>query len=50
MNVDTPSEKPTEGESDADTEQRIRQRAHLLWEAEASRKGNLMLIGIGRAN
>ncbi len=39
MNAATPSEKPTEGESGADTEQRIRQRAYLLWEAEGAQPG-----------
>ena len=39
MNGDTPSDKPTAGEPAADTEQRIRERAHLLWEAEGKPNG-----------
>ncbi len=39
MDPHRPSEKPAEGESAADTEQRIRQRAHLLWEAEGKQEG-----------
>jgi hypothetical protein len=41
MNADTPSEKPTEGEPDTETEQRIRRRAHLLWEAEGRQEGGV---------
>ncbi len=41
MDSDTPSEKPIEGESTTDTEQRVRQRAHLLWEAEGKQDGGV---------
>ncbi|MBA3519543.1 MAG: DUF2934 domain-containing protein [Rhizobiales bacterium] len=41
MNADRPSEKPTEGESAADTEQRIRERAFLLWETEGRQDGGV---------
>ncbi len=41
MSTDTPSEKPIEGELAADTEQRIRQRAHLLWELEGKQDGGV---------
>ena len=39
MNGDTPSQKPTEGEPAIDTDQRIRERAHQLWEAEGRQEG-----------
>ncbi len=39
MNPRRASEKPAEGESAADTEQRIRQRACLLSEAEGKQDG-----------
>ncbi len=41
METNRPSEKPTEGEPAADTEQRIRQRAHQLWEAEGKQNGGV---------
>ena len=41
MDTDKPSEKPSEGESAADTEQRIRERAHHLWEAEGKQDGGV---------
>ena len=41
MTVHSPSEKPFEGETDADTEQRIRERAYLLWEAEGRQEGGV---------
>ena len=39
MIEDAPTEKPTEGEPAADTERRIRERAHSLWEAEGMQDG-----------
>lgn len=39
MNADTPSQKLTEGEPAGDTEQRIRERAHQLWETEGRPEG-----------
>ncbi len=39
MMGDTLSEKPTEGEPAADTEQRIREHAQMLWEAEGRQDG-----------
>ena len=41
MTADTPTEKLTEGEPATDTEQRIRERAHLLWEAEGKQEGGI---------
>ncbi len=41
MDNDRPSEKPIEGESTTNTEQRVRQRAHLLWEAEGKQDGGV---------
>lgn len=41
MTSHSPSEKPIEGETDADTEQRIRERAYLLWEAEGRQEGGV---------
>ncbi len=41
MIENTPTEKPTQGEPAADTEQRIRERAPLLWEAEGKQEGGL---------
>ena len=38
---DKPTEKPTEGEPAADTERRIRERAHLLWESEGKQDGGV---------
>lgn len=39
MMGDTLSEKPTEGEPAADTKQRIRERAYMLWELEGKQEG-----------
>jgi Protein of unknown function (DUF2934) len=39
MTVHGPSEKPFEGETAADPEQRIRERAHMLWEGEGRQEG-----------
>ena len=39
MTADTQTKKPAEDEPAADTEQRIRERAHLLWEAEGKQEG-----------
>ena len=42
MSAHNPSEKPSEGETAADTEQqRIRERAYLLWEAEGNQEGGV---------
>ena len=41
MTDQKPSEKPMEGEPLADTERRIRERAHLLWEAEGKQEGGI---------
>jgi len=41
MTAHSPSEKPSEGEPAADTEQRIRERAYLLWEAEGKQEGGV---------
>jgi len=41
MDSAKPSEKPTEGESPVDTVRRIRERAHLLWEAEGRQEGGV---------
>ena len=41
MSMDRPTEKATEGEPAGDAEQRIRQRAHLLWEAEGAQPGRV---------
>ena len=39
MSVHSPSEKPSEGETAADTEQRVRERAYMLWEGEGRQEG-----------
>jgi len=41
MSVHSPSEKPSKGETSADTEQRIRKRAYLMWEAEGRQEGGV---------
>ena len=41
MSDHEPSEKPEEGEPAGDTERRIRERAHLLWEAEGKQEGGI---------
>jgi hypothetical protein len=39
MSADTRTEKPHEGEPASDTDQRIRERAQLLWEIEGKQEG-----------
>ena len=39
MSDETASSKPQEGEPAGDTEQRIRERAHKLWESEGKQDG-----------
>ena len=39
MSAETRSEKPAEGEPVTDTDQRIRERAHKLWELEGNQGG-----------
>ena len=41
MTVHSPSEKPSEGDTDSDTEQRIWERAYLLSEAERRQDGGV---------
>jgi hypothetical protein len=41
MDTDRASQKAAEGEPAADIEHRIRQRAHLLWEAEGKQDGGV---------
>ena len=39
MSANAPTAKPHEGEPASDTEQRVRQRAQLLWEIEGKQEG-----------